>query len=225
MANVNVSGFLMCSDGTNIPLSATLAEGTESNLTVNTTYGVSASNIGDFAPGKVVISGTIQAQNGIAYAYILRQGLIAAILPVSVKGISGAGPMPLCAGFQLQAGDVVRCMANTASDRECAISVYTNRGVSHIFAVTPSSGTTNEPVSILTGNSLGDTLQGQVIMKAFCTSVDGNKIDGGGALALSEKGIPVGGLPANNPAAAPVTFSHVSIPVALNYKWTLVTSS
>ena len=225
MANVNVSGFLNCSDGTVIPLSATLAEGTESNLTTNTTYTVAASNIGDFAPGKTVVSGSIQGQNGIAYAYILRQGLVAAIIPVSKKGISGDGAYPLCAPFTLQAGDILRCMANTATDREAAVCVYTNRGVSRIFVVTPSGGATNEPVDLQTGNGLGDTLQGQVIVKAFCTSIDGNKIDGGGSLALNEKGIPVGAVPANSPLSSAVYFSNVSIPVALNYKWTLVTSS
>jgi len=225
MANVDVSGWLNCSDGTMIPLQATLAEGTESNLTTSTTYTVTASNVGDYAPGKVVTHASIQAQNGIAYAYILRQGVIAALLPVAVKGVAGQAAFPLCANFQLQAGDIVRCMANTASDREAALCVYTNAGVSRIFVVTPSSGTTNEPVDLQTGNGLGDTLQGQTIVKAFLTSVDGNKINGGGALALDEKGIPVGGVPNNSPIIAPVYFSECRIPVALNYKWTLVTSS
>ena len=33
----------------------------------------------------------------------------------------------------------------------------------------------NEPVDLQTGNSLGDTLQGQIIVKAYCMSIDGNK--------------------------------------------------
>ena len=228
MANVNVSGWLNCSDGTVIPLSATLAEGTESNLTTNTTYTVAASNVGDFAQGKTVISASIQADHNISYAYILRQGLIAALLPVSVKGSSGAAALPLCAPLTLQAGDIVRCMANTTSDREVALSVYTNRGVSRIFTVTPSSGATNKPVDLQTSNSLGDTLQGQVIVKAFCTAGSvGNTelIDGGGALAINEAGIPVGGVPCNTPINSPVGFSACSIPVALNYEWHVVTSA
>lgn len=228
MANVNVSGILTCSDGTVIPLSATLAEGTESNLTVNTTYGVSASNIGDYAPGKVLIAGSVQADHNISYCYILRQGTVACILPVAVKGVAGTGPQSLCAPFRLQAGDIVRCMANTASDREAAVCVYTNQGIYRIFVVTPSGAATNEPVDLQTSNSVGETLQNQHIVKAFCTAgslANTEKIDGGGALVLNEKGIPVGGVPANSPALSMVYFSNVNIPVQLNFKWTLVTSA
>jgi len=226
MANVTISGYLNCTDGTVIPLQNTSqAEGTEFDLKTNVTYTVSASNVGDYAPGKVIVSGSIQAANGIAYCYILRQGVIAALLPVSVKGASGLAAMPLCQPFQLQPGDVVRCMANSASDREAALCVYTNRGVSRIFVVTPSGAATNEPVDLQTGNSLGDTLQGQVILKAFCTSVDQSKIDGGGAVALNQEGIPVGVVPANSPIVESVYFSNVQIPVALNYTWSLVTTS
>ena len=51
MATNTVTGNLVCSDGTNIPLKAELAEGTESNLTTNVAYTVTAANVGDFAPG------------------------------------------------------------------------------------------------------------------------------------------------------------------------------
>ena len=59
MATNTVTGCLQCSDGTNIPLKAELAEGTESNLTTNTVYTVTAANVGDFAPGKTVVSGLV----------------------------------------------------------------------------------------------------------------------------------------------------------------------
>ena len=117
-------------------------------------------------------------------------------------------------------------MVNTAADREAAVCVYTNRGVSRIFAVTPSGAANNEPVDIQTGNSVGDTLQGQVIVKAFCTSVDGNKIDGGGCLMLNEKGMPVGQpIQTNTPLETPPYFQNVTIPCALNYVWRITTSS
>lgn len=227
MATVNVSGILNCSDGTTIPLEASIAEGTESNLTTATEYTIAASQVGDFAPGKTVISATIQADHNISYCFILRQGLIATILPVSVKGLSGSGPLPLCAPFTLQPGDIVRVMPNTAADRECAISVYTNRGVYRIFKVDSASGNV-EPVDLQTGNSVGDTLQGQVITKAFCTSGSlGNSelIDNGGALMLNEKGMPVGVVPANSPANQPVYWSNVRIPCALNYAWRISSSA
>ena len=226
MANVTVSGYMNCSDGTQLNLEATIAEGTESNLTMNTDYSITASQGGDYYPGGHVVSGCVFGHNGISYAYLLRQGVVLAILPVAKKGI---GPIndTLCGnGFTLQAGDIVRVMLNTAADREAAVCVYTNRGVSRIFAVTPSGAANNEPVDIQTGNSVGDTLQGQVIVKAFCTSVDGNKIDGGGCLMLNEKGKPVGQpIPTNPPQETPPYFQNVTIPCALNYVWRITTSS
>ena len=50
MATNTCNGNLVCSDGTNIPLKAEIAEGTESDLTTDTAYCVSAQNIGDYAP-------------------------------------------------------------------------------------------------------------------------------------------------------------------------------
>lgn len=226
MADVTVSGYLNCTDGTVIPLQNTSqAEGAEFSLQTNTTYTVSAQNVGDYAPGKTIVSGSVQAPNGCSYAYILRQGLVLGLIPISNKGVSGAGALPLCAPITLQPGDQLRVLALAASARNAAVCVYTNRGVSRIFVVTPSGAATNEPVDLQTGNSVGDTLQGQQIVKAFVTSIDGTKIDGGGCLMLNEAGTVSGGIPANNPAAEAVYFSNVNIPCALNYKWTLVTSS
>ena len=225
MANVSVSGYLKCSDGTLIDLQNTSqAEGTEFDLKTNTTYSVAASQVGDYAPGKQVVAGLIQGHNMIAYAYILRQGVVEAIIPVAKKGISPVDDT-LCRPFTLQAGDIVRCMVNTAADREAVVCVYTNRGVSRIFTVTPTGAATNELVDLQTGNSVGDTLQGQVIIKATGNSVDANKIDGGGSLMLNEKGMPVGVVTMNAPTESPLYFANVRIPVALNYQWAMVTSS
>ena len=227
MANVNVSGILKCSDGTIIPLDATLAEGTESNLTTNTDYTVTASNVGDYAPSKTVTHGFVQADHNISYAYILRQGLIATIIPVGVKGLAGSAPLPLCRPFTLIPGDIVRVLASTAASRATATCVYTNQGVYRIFDVASASGNV-EPVDLQTNNSVGDTLQGQVIMKAFTTAGSlGNSelVDGGGCLMLNEKGMPVGAVPANSPANQPVFWSDVQIPVALNYTWRISSSA
>ena len=224
MANVTVSGNLFASDGTVIPLQATIAEGTESNLTTNTSYSVTASNVGDYAPGKTIVSGYIQSANSISYAYILRQGVIEALIPIGKKGITPVN-YGLCRPFTLQAGDIVRVMVNTAADRECAVYAYTNRGISRIFVVTPSGAATNEPVDLQTGLSVGETLQGQMVIKALATSVDGNKIDGGGVVMVNEKGMPVGAIPVNTVQETAPYFTECSIPVALNYQWALVTSS
>lgn len=227
MANVTVSGYLMTADGTQIPLEVdSQAEGTEFNMTTNTSYTNQAVNVGDYAPGQRVVKGLIEAPNGIAYAYLLRQGVVLAHIPVSIKGCSPVETSICGGGFTLQAGDIVRVMASTAASRLAAVCVYTNQGVSRIFHVTPSSGTNNEPVDLQTGNSVGDTLQGQTLVKAWCTSVDGSKIDSGGVLMLNAQGMPAGApILANSPIVTPIYPQAHAIPCALNYTFRLTTSS
>jgi len=224
MATNTVNGILVCSDGTNIPLKAELAEGTESDLTTDTTYTVSAQNIGDYGMGKTITSGLVTCDAGVAYAYILRQGLVAAIVPVACKGISSPTPA-LCAPFTLQAGDKLRCMNNTASDREGALCYYTAQGVSRIAVVTPSGAATNELVDLQTSNSIGDTVQGQTIVKAFFTSVDGAKIETPGAVVVDALGNVVGSVSATDPSKFQVGFNDCRIPVNLNFKAQYLTNA
>jgi hypothetical protein len=228
MTTQNVTGSLHCTDGTIISLlDATMTDGAETSLSTNSEYSVNASAIGDYAPGKVITHASIEAGTGISYAFILRQGLIACVLPVSVKGNSGAGPLPLCAPFQLQPGDLCKVMVVTAADRGQALCVYTNRGVYRIFLIDSANGNV-EPVDSQTGLSVGNTLQGQVIVKAFCTSGSAAnclKISSGGVLMLDEKGLPVGVVPTSSPIVSPVFWSDCRIPCALNYEWRITSTS
>ena len=224
MATNTVNGILVCSDGTNIPLKAELAEGTESDLTTDTTYTVSAQNIGDYGMGKTITSGLVTCDNGVAYAYILRQGLVAAIVPVACKVISSP-TRALCAPCTLQAGDKLRCMNNTAADREGALCYYTAQGVSRIAVVTPSGGATNELVDLQTSNSIGDTVQGQTIVKAFFTSVDGAKIETPGAVVVDALGNVVGSVSASDPSKFQAGFNDCRIPVNLNFKAQYLTNA
>jgi len=225
MATNTVTGNLICSDGTNIPLKKELAEGTQTNLTTDTAYTVTAAEVGDFAPGKTVIGGLISCDNGVGFAYILSQGLVAAIIPWSVKGAVSDGQPALCQPYTLKAGDIVRCMNNTAADREAAAAVYTARGVSRIFHVTPSGGATNELVDIQTGNSIGDTLQGDRIVKWFGTSVDGLLIETQGFYVVDALGNVVGSCSATDPVTQQPAFSFASVPIQLNYKFQFLTNA
>ncbi len=225
MATNTTCGNLVCSDGTNIPLKAELAEGTQSNLTTDTAYTVSAQNVGDFAPGKTVVSGLISSDNGAGFGYILSQGLVAAIIPWSVKGAVTDGSPALCQPYTLKAGDIVRYMNNTAADREAAMACYTARGVSRIFVVTPTGGATNELVDLQTGNSIGDTLQGDRIVKWFGTSVDGNKIETQGFFVVDALGNVVGSCSATSPIVQQPGFSPASTAIALNYKAQFLTNA
>jgi len=225
MATNTVTGVLVCSDGTNIPLKLEVAEGTETSLTTDTVYTVSAQNVGDYAPGKTVVGGLVSCDNGVGYCYILSQGLVAAIVPWSVKGAVADGSPALCQPYTLKAGDIVKVMNNSAADREAAMAVYTASGTSRIFHVTASGGATNELVDLQTGNSIGDTLQGQRITKWFGTSVDGSKIETQGFYVVDALGNVVGSCSATNPIVQQPLFSFAGTNIALNYKAQYLTNA
>jgi len=225
MATNTVTGNLVCSDGTNIPLKLEVVEGTETNLTTDTAYTVTAANVGDFAPGKTVVGGLVSCDNGVGYAFILSQGLVAAIIPWSIKGAVTDGQPALCQPYTLKAGDIVRVMSQTAADRGASAGVYTARGVSRIFHVTPSGGATNELVDLQTGNSIGDTLQGDRIVKWFGTSVDGLKIETEGFYAVDALGNVIGSCSATNPITQQPAFAFASVPIQLNFKFQFLTNA
>lgn len=224
MATNTVTGILLCSDGSKIPLKLDIAEGTESNLTTDTVYSVAAQQVGDYSPGKQVVGGLITADNSISYAYLLRQGLVESIIPIGVKGVADKTPM-LTKSFILQAGDKLRVLTLTASARNAALCVSTARGVERIFVVTPSTGTTNELTDLQTSNSIGDTLQNQTIIRAQFTSVDGSKIETQGAYIVDSINNVVGSIPSNSPAALQPLMASASSPVGLNFKAQFLTNA
>jgi len=227
MANVTVKAQFMLSTGELVSMSGTLAEGTESELQTNTTYSTSATSIGQFANGKVLtqIVQPPTAPNGIAYAYIERRGAILCIIPVAVAGVQNYGcPMPF--QFALQAGDVLRVMANTAADREFSYSVITSNGTHAIFSATPSGAGNNDLTHILSGQSIGQSLTGQRVVQHLATSVDGSKLSTGGVLCLNDRGLPVGGVTATNPIKLQSKFEGIGgYMVNLNFVARAQTSS
>jgi len=225
MATNTVVGNLICSDGTNIPLKLDLVEGVETNLTTDVAYTVTAANIGDFAPGKTVVGGLVSCDTGVGYSFILSQGLVAAIIPWSIKGAVTDGQPALCQPYTLKAGDIVRCMSQTAADRGASAAVYTARGVSRIFHVTPTGGATNELVDLQTGNSIGDTLQGDRIVKWYGTSVDGALIETQGFYAVDALGNVIGSCSATDPATQQPAFAMASVPIQLNFKFQFLTNA
>ena len=116
-------------------------------------------------------------------------------------------------------------MNNTAADREAALCVYTRSGVSRIFVVTPTGAATNELVDLQTSNSIGDTLQNETIVKAFCTSVDLSKIETPGAVVVDSLGNVVGAVPMVSPGPMQPLFNTYSIPINLNFKAQFLTNA
>jgi len=92
MTTQNVYGTLVCTDNTEIPISASLTDAAAAaNVTTDTAFTVTAQNIGDYAPGKTVKAAIVTAKTFIGYAYIIRQGLVAAVLPIASRTAGGSG--------------------------------------------------------------------------------------------------------------------------------------
>jgi hypothetical protein len=109
MTTQPVIGTLCMTDQTEIPLILALTDGTASEVTSDPAFTITSQSVGDYAPGKTIKGAIITAKTFIGYAYILRQGLVAAILPIGSRtaGGSGANPLPLAAPFTLMPGDKV----------------------------------------------------------------------------------------------------------------------
>lgn len=227
MANTSVVGYARTTAGDQIPLRVdSQAEGTEFSLTTDTNLTVTAQDIGTYKPGAVVTSIEVFGVNGISYCYVLRQGVILAWGSVNVAGTNNKELM-LCAPVSLRPGDTIRVLTLTATARNAALCVYTDRGIARIFTGTPSgSGTTALTDLQDSSNEIGDTLQGQIVVKAMFTSVDGSKIvSSGGAWIRNASGQLAGVIPASNPANAEPMISDCYIPIALNWTASVVTNA
>jgi hypothetical protein len=217
MATNTVEGIVITSTGMNIALEADLAEGTESNLTTNTTYSITAQALGTYANGATITHALVTADSSISYAYVLSEGLIACLIPVGVKGATQDIPQ-LCKPYTLKAGDQVRVLTLTATARNAAVAVYTSTGTERIFITTPSGSGDQTLVDLQTSNGLGDTLQGQRIVKAQFLSVDASKVETPGAIVIDAQNNVVGSVPMVNPQKVqPHMNSSYPIPVALNF--------
>lgn len=227
MANTTVVGYARTTSGDQIPLrNDTQAEGTEFSLTTDVNLTVTAQDIGTYKPGATVTSLEIFGVNGISYCYILRQGVILTWGSVNVAGVNNQ-EMMLCAPVTLRPGDTVRVLTLTAAARNAALCVYTSAGIARIFVGTPSgAGTTNLLDLQDSANAIGDTLQGQTIIKAMFVSADGSKIvSSGGAWIRNASGQLAGVVPASNPQSVEPMISNCFIPIALNFTASVVTNA
>ena len=226
MANVTIVGYLRTNTGDQIPLRTdSVAEGTETTITTDSNLTVTAQSVGTYKPGTTIMSGEIMAPNGVAYAYILRQGLVLSVLVPNVSGVSNSEAM-LSQSVVLRPGDEVRVLALTASARNASLLVHTSAGNSRIFTGTPSGAGTTSLLDITDSNDIGDTLQGQTIVQACLITIDGSKIvSSSGCWIRNASGQLAGAVPSSNPAKVEPMWSSVNIPIALNFTASVVTSS
>jgi len=226
MANVDVSGFAQFSDGTSVPLfNGSMAEGTLSEIQTNATYTVTAQSLGTYAPGKTLVSLYAYAENNSSYCYVLRQGLPIFFGSVGKSGVVSYGNKVFPKSVTLQPGDTVQVLAQTAANRTCAFIAHCNDGTQRVFTATPSGAATTSLTDTITGNQIGETLQGKRITHAMALSVDGTKITSGGVVIVNAQGAVVGVMGVGSPIEAQVCFSPFNTAIGLNFDAQIVTDA
>lgn len=179
MANVNTYGAVKGRRGRIIPLANSAT--TEATLDeVQTDASVVGSNqslgtYGDQLGNFVVTSGGISMETDSTYNYVRSAGTIKGVLPQGSNKDGGCSPLPAPVPypFRLASGDQLMVMVNAVTDREASLSVACTNGEYHVFSVTPGGASDDhELTSVLTGNSIGETLQGRVV--SFWYAYSGN---------------------------------------------------
>ncbi len=229
MANVQVNGSVRFTDGSSVPLlNSAMAEGTLTELQTDSGFTTIAQTLGSYAPGKTIAAAFVAAANNASYAYILRQGVILATIPVGATGAVNKGEMPM-KRVTLMPGDSVQVMCVTAADREISVYAHCTDGTQQIFAATPSGAATNTLTSVITGNGLGETLQGKTINELYVNGPSAANVakisSAGGVVFLNAQGSPIGAAHATSVANAQPMPIPFNTQVQLNFALQCVTTS
>lgn len=221
MADVDAFGQLVMRGGSVVPLLNTAqTEASEEETKTDSNFVGSEQSAGTFATqslsSAVVLAGGITSENDTTYSFVRSAGKIKIALPVS--GLNGGSGLPgrLPYAKALVSGDQVITMANAASDREVSLSVACSNGEYHVFAATPSGSGEHSLVSVLTGNSIGETLQGRTVTHAF--SMGGNNAGNftSPIYILNGSGTPIASVTQNDPAVDSGTYEACFARIALN---------
>ncbi len=174
MTNQSVNVYFQTQSGKAISLyDDVVTDGTAQEITsggngLNLVSGVS---LGQFAEGEVLTHGLAVFKDAGVYAYILDpNGKI--IMPISIcSDTSGARVLPLCRPIRMVTGMTCQILSvdnGGASDPNTGVGFYCTDGSTEYFTAQATNGAT--PVqftSVQTGQSIGQTLSGKVIMKGF----------------------------------------------------------
>jgi len=221
MASVDSYAQLTMRGGAVVPLANTaLTEATEDEIQTDANFVGSSQAAGTFAtqslPNPVVMSAGVSAENDVTYAYIRSAGKIKLALPVS--GLSSGMGLPAALPYPkaLVSGDSVIVMANTTSDRQVGLSVACSNGEYHCFQVTPAATGEHELVSVLTGQSIGETLQGRTVTHAFAMGGNNATNFSSPIYFLNGSGTPIASVTPNDPAVDTGRFESCMAQIALN---------
>mgnify|MGYP003148122236 FL=1 len=221
MADVDAFGQMVMSNGAVIPLfRADLAEAAQEEVFTDENFVGSQQSAGTYATQTLgnsrVIACGLTAENDMTFAFVRSAGKIKLALPVS--GLNGGKGLPAGLPYPktLVSGDQVIAAANAASDREVSLSVACSSGEYHVFAVTPAGAGEHELVSILTGLSIGETLQGRQVRFAF--SMGGNNAGNFSSpiYIVNGSGTPIASVTPNDPAVDTGSYEPCTAAIALN---------
>ena len=226
MADVDLSGFAQFSDGSSVPLKKLqTAEGTLTEIQTNASYTVTAQSLGTYKPGATLVSLYVYSENSVSYCYLLRQGLPIFFGSVGKAGVVSFGNKVFPKSVVLQPGDTVQVLPQTATNRTCSFITHCNDGTQRVFTATPSGAATTSLTDTITGNQIGETLQGKRITHAMAISVDGHKIVSGGVVVVNAQGSVVGVMGTGSPIQAQVCFSPFNTSIGLNFDAQIITDA
>ena len=221
MADVDAYGQIIMGNGQCIPLARTdLSEAAEEEIFTDSNFVGSNQSAGTYATqtlgNQVAAFAGVASENDMTYAFVRSAGQIKLALPVSGlssgQGLPGALPYPK----QLVSGDQVIAMANATSDREVSLSVACSSGEYHVFSVTPSGAGEHELVSVITGLSIGETLQNRVVTHAFSMGGNNSANFSSPVYIVDGSGVPMGSVTPNDPAVDTGTYQTSRVGIALN---------
>jgi len=131
---------------------------------------VSGVSLGQFAEGEVLTHGLGVFSDSGVYAYILDpNGKI--IMPISICSDQGPNTiLPLCRPIRMVTGmtcQVLSVDTGGASSPNTGVGFYCTDGSVEYFTAQATNNSTVQFTSVQTGQSIGQTLSGKVIMKGF----------------------------------------------------------
>jgi len=225
MANVNTYGTVLDRLGRVVPManSATTESTLDEVLTDSSIVGSSqslgtyADQLGNFS----VVLGGISFETDATYNFVRSAGVIKGVFPMGSNKDGGTSPLPspVPYRFRLASGDQLMVMANPITDREASLSVACTNGEYHVFAITPSgSSDFHEFLSVLTGNGIGETLQGRTVSHWYAYSGNNDAEITSMVNVLNGSGVSIGTVGFTNSGGSHACVFQPSggVPIALN---------
>jgi len=131
---------------------------------------VSGVSLGQFAEGEILTHGMAVFSDAGVYAYILDpNGKI--IMPISIGPDVGLNQVqPLCRPIRMVTGMTCQILSvdtGGASSPNSGVGVYCSDGSVEYFTAQATNNTTVQFASVQTSQSIGQTLSGKTIVKAF----------------------------------------------------------